>query len=112
MATWKRTFIYAILFIFLLSCTTTHDKNIPLYTVENKDFVNSIEMEGIVEPVDFTTVALPRDFEGTIGYLIDDGVFVKAGELICSVEVPDIQTNYDQMVIDLEKWKPSWINEK
>ena len=108
----KNIALFLLLFSFLASCTSRNDNSTPTYLVENKDFVNSIEIEGIVEPVDFTTIALPQNFEGTIGYLIEDGVFVKTGDLVCAVEVPEIQTNYDQMLIDLEKGKAEFEKRK
>jgi multidrug resistance efflux pump len=59
-------------------------------------------IDGYVEPVQATTATCPPYIEGVIEFLVDDGTFVKEGDVICRIEVADMQTQYDQMKIDME----------
>jgi multidrug efflux pump subunit AcrA (membrane-fusion protein) len=82
------------------------------YTVTCKTFENNILIDGVVESVNSTTIALSLPREGTIGFLVEDGTFVKEGELVCSIEIPEIQTNYDKLVLDLENAKAEFEKRK
>lgn len=88
---------------FLLSCSSKGDDNISLYVVEQKDFNNIVTIDGYAEPERFTSLVSPRFIEGTIGFLVEDGTIVKEGDVLCTIEAPSLQSNYDEMVLTLEQ---------
>ncbi|GAB6011418.1 efflux RND transporter periplasmic adaptor subunit [Viscerimonas tarda] len=86
---------------FLFSCTD-ENKNISTYTVSNKNFENILSIDGFVEPVQSTTLVCPRNAEGVVVSLVEDGTYVEEGEIVCVIEDPNMQTDYDQLQVDLE----------
>jgi multidrug efflux pump subunit AcrA (membrane-fusion protein) len=78
---------------------------IPTCTVSRHDFENSLYIDGYVEPVRSTTAACPPYIEGVVGFLVEDGTYVKEGETLCIVEVAELQISYDQLKTDLENAK-------
>ena len=97
----KEKFWVFLLCVFLIfSCK--QDTNIATYTVQYSDFNNSLMIEGFVEPVLSTTLSSPRSCDGTIEFLIDDGVTVEEGEVVCIIEYQALQNEYDQITIALE----------
>jgi multidrug resistance efflux pump len=85
-----------------VSCSNREGKNIPLYTVARSTFENALVIDGYVEPVQATTATCPPHISGTIEFLVDDGTFVKEGDVVCRVEVAEIQTQYDQVKTNME----------
>jgi multidrug efflux pump subunit AcrA (membrane-fusion protein) len=75
---------------------------IPTHTVSRRTFENSLYIDGYVEPVRSVTATCPPYIEGVVGFLVEDGTPVKAGETLCIVEVAELQTSYDQLKTDLE----------
>lgn len=94
--------LYILISFIFLSCSSKSDKNIATYTVSTKNFENTIVIDGSVEPVRTTTLACPRYVDGIIQYIIDDGTYVKEGDILCIIEVNELQTNYDQLLVNLE----------
>ena len=97
--------MYKLFFLFLLlslfSCSS--DMNVATFTVSQGDFINSIVVEGAVEPVLTTTLSSPRHCnDGVVIYLVEDGVFVEKDEIVCVIEYQELQNNYDQRAISLE----------
>jgi multidrug efflux pump subunit AcrA (membrane-fusion protein) len=66
-----------------------------------------MNIDGSVEPVNMTTASCPPHIEGAVEFLVEDGTYVKEGDLICIIEVKDFQTEYDQLLIDFENAKAS-----
>ena len=62
-------------------------------------------IDGVVEPLRSTTVACPPGVQGNVAYLVEDGTFVKEGDVIIVLESPDLQTYYDQLMTNLENTK-------
>jgi multidrug efflux pump subunit AcrA (membrane-fusion protein) len=92
-----------VLFItYFASCTSPDSKDISTYTVVRSDFENVLFIDGYVEPVHSTTVSCPPNIEGVVGFLVEEGAHVKEGDVICIVEVPELQTSYDELLISLE----------
>lgn len=93
-----------IIFTLLLisSCVFNEDKELPVLLVSNTNFEDVLSIEGYVEPVYSTTMACPRNIEGTVTYIVEDGTYVEEGQIVCQIEVQELQTRYDQLVIDLE----------
>ncbi len=69
-----------------------------IYTVIEKDFENSVIVEGVVEPTYFTTVMCPMNVDGTIIYMVEDGTQVNAGDVICIIEDINNETNYNNLL--------------
>jgi len=90
------------LLLIICSCQSDKDLNIPTYNIVYADFKNTLRIDGFVEPVRSTTAACPPYIEGTIGSLVEDGTYVKEGDVVCTIEVQSIQVNYDQSLIELE----------
>ena len=87
---------------FLLSCTFHDEKEEATYTVSSKNFENIVIVPGFVDPVRSSNMACPRSVEGVVTFLIEDGTFVEQGEVVCIIEVKELETEYDQALIDLE----------
>ena len=92
------TAIFAIL--TMLSCA--NEKEISTFTTSYEDFVNSLTIEGLVEPVTSTTLTSPRNCDGTVEFLVEDGEYVEEGQIVCIIIYQELQTQFDQISIDLE----------
>lgn len=91
----KVVFFLVLLNIVLSSCNFNSEESGPLYTVVEKDFENSIVVEGVVEPIHFTTLMCPMNVNGTITFIIESGTYVNAGDVVCIIEDSDNENNYD-----------------
>lgn len=90
------------LFFCLSSCNLKNEESISTYTVSKTDFENSILIEGIVEPIRFTTLVCPSNVDGIVTFLIDNGTYVNEGDIVCIIEDNNQQNNYDNLQIALE----------
>jgi biotin carboxyl carrier protein len=94
-------FIFLLL-ILLTSCSSGEGGSFMTYTVARGDFENILTIDGYVEPLRSTSASCPPYTQGVIGFLAEDGSFVKEGEVVCIVEVPELQTDYDKLKADHE----------
>ena len=90
-------FFLTILTLVLSSCNLSSGEGISTYTVVEKDFENSIMVEGFVEPIHFTTVMCPMNVSGTVTFIIEDGTYVNEGDVIAIIEDSDNENNYDNI---------------
>ena len=97
----KQTAIHFLMFS-LLVCSCSMDTNVATYTVSQGDFTNVLLVEGAVEPVLTTTLASPRNCDGVVQYLVEDGVYVEKDDVVCIIEFQELQNQYDQITIGLE----------
>ncbi len=67
----QRTILFISLLTCLLSCRQKNNELASTYTITGKDFVNSILVEGVVEPTQFTTLSCPMNVNGTIVFLVE-----------------------------------------
>ena len=88
--------------IFLLMFSCSNDMRISTFTVSNGDFTNSLTVQGIVDPVLSTTLTSPRECDGTVLFLVEDGEYVEEGQVVCIIEYQELQNQYDQVMMDLE----------
>ncbi|MDR2586522.1 MAG: hypothetical protein LBC84_09980 [Prevotellaceae bacterium] len=95
----KRIWI-VLLPLMLSSCG--HEENISTYTAVIGNFTHSLLIEGIAEPVRSTLIASPRGMEGVVTFLVEDGIMVEEGQVVCIIESQDLQNTYDQLLISLE----------
>ena len=91
---------FLLIFLFISSCSP--DAQMATYTVSQGDFINALLVEGAVEPVLTTTLSCPRNCDGIVQYLVEDGIYVEKDEIVCIIEDQNIQNRYDQNVIGLE----------
>ena len=96
----KQPVIFLILTFFVFSCSP--DAKMATYTVSQGDFINALLVEGAVEPVLTTTLTSPRNCDGVVQYLVEDGIYVEKDEIVCIIEFQDLQNRYDQNVLGLE----------
>ena len=92
------------LLLFVSSCTS-REKELALYTVSYSDFENILIIDGFTEPVKSTTLSCPRNVDGIVIQLIEDGTFVNEGDIVCVLEDVNIQEDYDRLCVDLENAK-------
>jgi len=59
-------------------------------------------LEGLIEPVLSTTLTSPRNCDGTIVFLVEDGEYVEEGQIVCVIEYQQLQNQYDEILIQLE----------
>ena len=83
------------------SCTS-HEKEIALYTVSSLNFENILDIDGFAEPVNSTTLSCPRNVDGVVIQLVEDGTVVNKGDVVCVIEFTERQNEYDQLGVELE----------
>lgn len=98
----KNIILIAVLIFSISSCNLKNSEKISTFSVINKDFENSIVIDGIVEPISYTTVLCPMNVNGTITYLVEDGTYVKEGDIICTIEDTEQENDYDNLLLLLE----------
>lgn len=97
-----QTVFISILLIFIFSCSNDH-KDITTYTVARKNFENTIIIDGYAEPIQFTSITCPRGGGGgTVAFLVEDGTWIDEGDIVCTIENQGLQTQYDQLLTNLE----------
>lgn len=97
-----KSFLPLILLITLLqSCSGNVDNDYSYYTVSRSDFRSTIVIEGVVEAVNSTSVVCP-DADGIVTFLVEDGTYVKEGDLVCIIEDPLLEADYDELLVSLE----------
>ena len=96
----SKVFTTILLSFLLFSCT--QEIKMGTFTVSYGDFINSLLIEGAVEPVQSTTLSSPGNCDGTITFLVEDGVYVEEGQVICIIEDQETQNRYNSIIISLE----------
>lgn len=91
-----------ILLLVLCSCNKNSKEKISTYNIATTNFENTVLIDGVAEPVRYTTIACPSNVDAIITFLIDDGTFVDEGDLVCILEDNDRKTVHDNLVIQLE----------
>ena len=94
--------IFLLVGFALLALSCTQDTKMSTLTVSYGDFSNTLMIEGFVEPVLSATLSSPRNCDGTIEFLVEDGTFVEEGEVVCVIVFQNLQNQYDEMTMSLE----------
>lgn len=95
--------LWTLILLFLLcSCNKNSKEKISTYPISAANFENTIVIDGVAEPVRYTTIACPGNVDAIITYLIDDGTYVDEGDVVCILEDNDRKTIHDNLVIQLE----------
>ena len=106
----KSKFSILIVFVFsVFSCE--QNTEIATYTVTYSDFNNYLMIEGYVEPVNSASIILPP-CDGAIQFLLEDGVYVEEGDVVCIIEWQTLEGYYDQMLMSLETAEVGLIKTK
>jgi len=90
------------LLTFLFSCQSQEKTDSSTYTISNSDFEDYLMIDGFVEPVQTITIACPREADGVVEYIIEDGTFVNEGDIVCIVVDKELKKRYDEALINLE----------
>lgn len=107
----KQLIVSLFLMFLLLSCS--HEKDsYAIYSVTHKDFEDYVLVDGYVEPIRSTTLACPRNVEGVVSFLLEDGTYVNEGDTVAIIEVQQLQTEYDQLLISLENTRAALSKKK
>jgi len=100
--------VYIFCVVFTLnSCKKEEKKEILSDKISHIDFVNNLEIDGVVESVKNSTISCPRGNRSKIIWLIKDGTVVKDSDVVCILESEELQKEYDQSLIQLESIKGS-----
>lgn len=98
--------LFALLFLFLLSsCNKNKKEEISTYPIVKSNFENSLVIDGVVEPVRFSTIVCPNNVDAVITYLIEEGTYVNEGDILCILDDNNLKTNYENLLIELETAK-------
>ncbi len=87
---------------FMASCIAGNVDHGSVYTVSQADFEEVIAVEGTVESVEMTSMAIPTRIWGTISFIVEDGIQVKKDDVVCIVKNHDLETELDDIKIRLE----------
>ncbi len=88
----------------LLSCTSKKDNRIITFQLSKSNYVEKISVTGTVQAVVNLPVIPPARLTGqvTVARLSADGAFVKTGDTICVLSVPELESMYNQTVNTIE----------
>ncbi|MDD3080265.1 MAG: efflux RND transporter periplasmic adaptor subunit [Paludibacter sp.] len=70
--------------------------------MEKSNFEDVVKIEGYVEPLNSFSVACPRYVDGTISYIIQDGIMVHTGDTVCILEDNSIMEDFNEIKTQLE----------
>ena len=99
----RNAILWTLILLFLFcSCNKNSKEKISTYPISTANFENTIVIDGVAEPVRYTTIACPGNVDAIITYLIDDGTYVDEGDVVCILEDNDRKTIHDNLVIQLE----------
>ena len=95
--------IFSISLLTLLFSCQSHDKKeAPTYAVTITDFEDFLTIDGFVEPVQSTTFGCPRQSDGFITFIVDDGAYVKDSDIVCILDDKALKQRYDESLVNLE----------
>ena len=95
-------FIFSLFLLFLFCCTPDKTKNISLHLVTLTDFEDILIIGGQTESVNSVNVVCPPEVDGKLVFIVEDGTYVKKGDVLCIIEDVNISTDYDAGLLALE----------
>ena len=95
-----KSWLLICIVISLVSCES--ETNLAVYKVVKGGFTDALVVEGVVEPVMSTPLTTPMYCDGVIEFLVEDGVHVKSGDLVCQIKYQNLETEYDRLLVDFE----------
>lgn len=94
-------FFLAVLF----SCQLHDQSQLSTYKIKLTNFEDVLEISGIAEPIQTTSIGCPREADGLITFIVEDGVYVNEGDVVCILEDSNLKKRYDEAVVNLETAK-------
>lgn len=94
-------FFLAVLF----SCQSHDQSQLSTYKIKSTNFEDVLEISGIAEPIQTTSIGCPREADGLITFIVEDGVYVNEGDIVCILEDSNLKKRYDEAVVNLETAK-------
>jgi multidrug efflux pump subunit AcrA (membrane-fusion protein) len=90
--------IFLLLIACLFSCREKRDSGIITYQLNRSDYVDKIDVTGSVQSVITTPVIPPRTSfsQMTVIRLAQDGSFVKTGDTLCILSVPELESMHTE----------------
>jgi len=98
--------------LIVTSCQDTEKKEILINHIAHINFEDILTVDGTVNAVRSVTMTCPQQLEGEIVYLIEDGTYVHAGDLVCQLENRETQDVIDQLAIAVENAKANLTKTK
>ena len=92
--------IIALLAIF--SCRKLPDSSM-LVELKPSNYTDEITVDGTVKAVNSVTINSPSRIDGTIIYLVENGVHVNKGDTVCVMENKQLDNYYETVLTNLEK---------
>jgi HlyD family secretion protein len=91
--------------VILFSACKSRKSDIITYKLKSTDFVEKIIAGGTLQAVNSLSMSAPRvNASGiTVDHLVDEGTYVKKGDTICILAVPELFTQMEALSADLEK---------
>lgn len=84
------------------SCSADKSGEMPLYVVERGDFKDILTIDGYTEPVNSANVHCPRHVGGAIISIVENGTFVKKGDVVCVIEDLNVAESCENLELELE----------
>lgn len=90
--------------LMLFSCRSRNDSGPITYQLTRSDYVESITVEGTVQSVSNYPVVPPETMFGdaTIVHLAADGQYVKKGDTLCILSVPELENVFRTLMTQVE----------
>ncbi len=96
---------FSLIFSLILSaCSGKKDSGLMTFVVIKGEYSESINIQGTVQAVQNYPVKPPRSMFGrrTIEKLAADGAYVKKGDTICIISVPELESQHQQIKTDIQ----------
>ncbi|MFA7044627.1 MAG: efflux RND transporter periplasmic adaptor subunit, partial [Bacteroidales bacterium] len=96
--------LFIPLFLLFFSCEQKN-KDILVDHISPSDFEDVLDVDGIVQAVQSSSLACPRGIEAEVVFLIEDGSLVEQGDTVCILESRELTNEYEQVLISVETAK-------
>ena len=89
-------YIFFPIATLLFSCSGKKDNRVITFRLTKSDYIEKISVQGTVQAVVNVPVIPPNPmfYQMTVLRLADDGAFVKKGDTICVLTVPEVESMY------------------
>lgn len=100
-----------LFFLLLLAagCRDDREQGVPTCVVERTDYREEIVIGGTARSANTVTILCGREVSGTIKYIVEDGTLVKAGDTLCIVESPSLESSLDDHYTLLESVSAEFV---
>jgi HlyD family secretion protein len=97
-------FVFLLFTLLLSNCTGKRDSGVLTIQLSKSNYIEKINVSGTVQAVVNVPVMAPSRMMGqmTVVRLAADGAFVKTGDTICVLTVPELEVMYNQTINSIE----------